>query len=65
LAKLLDVNPQTVYQWEHKEGRLTFRNDIKTRIVEVRKLTASGAKKHLKDIKTKPRAKTKKKTKRR
>ena len=65
LAKLLGVNPQTVYQWEHKEGRLTFRGNIKTRIVEVRKLKASEAKKRLEDIKTRPKTKAKKKAKQR
>ena len=65
LAKLLGVNPQTVYMWEHKEGRLTFRGDIKTRIVEVRKLKANEAKKRLEDIKTRPNTKAKKKAKRR
>ena len=42
-AKLVDVNPQTVYQWEHKSGRLAFRGGAKARIVEVRKITASEA----------------------
>ena len=41
LALLLDVSPQTVYQWEHKEGRLSFRGDAKAAIIELRKLTAS------------------------
>ncbi len=41
LALLLDVNPQTVYQWEHREGRLSFRGDAKAAIVQLRKLTAS------------------------
>ena len=50
LAKLLGVNPQTVYQWEHKEGRLTFRDDAKTRIVEVRKLNAREAEEKLAEI---------------
>ena len=38
LALLLDVNPQTVYQWEHREGRLSFRGDAKARIIKIRKL---------------------------
>ena len=41
LALLLDVNAQTVYQWEHKEGRLSFRGDAKASIVGLRKLTPS------------------------
>ena len=41
LALLLDVNPQTVYQWEHRGGRLSFRGDAKAAIVQLRKLTAS------------------------
>lgn len=40
LALLLNVNPQTVYQWEHREGRLSFRGDAKAAIIELRKLTA-------------------------
>ena len=41
LALLLDVNRQTVYQWEHKEGRLGFRGHAKGRIIELRKLAVS------------------------
>jgi len=46
-AKLLDVAPLTVYQWERKKGRLTFRGDSKAKIVEVRKLTVAEVKKRL------------------
>jgi len=46
-AKLLDVAPLTVYQWEHRKGRLTFRGDSKAKIVEVRKLTVAEVKKRL------------------
>jgi DNA-binding transcriptional regulator YiaG len=38
LALLLGVNSQTVYQWEHKEGRLSFRGDAKAAIIGLRKL---------------------------
>lgn len=53
-AKLLDVNPQTVYQWEHKEGRLTFRGTVKSRIVEARKLTPVDAQKRIEAVKKVP-----------
>ena len=47
LALLLDVNPQTVYQWEHKEGRLSFRGHAKAAIIGLRKLTAAEVEKRL------------------
>jgi len=37
-GKLAGVNPQTVYQWEHKEGSLSFRGNAKAAIVALRKL---------------------------
>ena len=43
LARLVGVNSQTVYQWEHKEGRLTFRGNAKAAIVAVRKLDRKQA----------------------
>ena len=43
LARLLGVNSQTVYQWEHKEGRLSFRGNAKAAIVAVRKLDRKEA----------------------
>jgi len=46
-AKLLGVAPLTIYQWEKKKGRLTFRGDSKAKIVAVRKLTVSEVKKRL------------------
>ena len=58
LAKLLGVNSQTVYQWEHKEGRLDFRGDAKARIIEVRKLGARQARERLLQIKAVPKRKT-------
>lgn len=42
-ARLVGVNGQSVYMWEHKEGRLTFRGDTKARIVAARKLTKKEA----------------------
>lgn len=47
LAALLGVNAQTVYQWEHKEGRLNFRGDAKAAIVDVRKLDKKEAQQRL------------------
>jgi len=47
LAKLLGVNSQTVYQWEHKQGRLSFRGNAKASIVAVRKLDRKEAQKRL------------------
>ncbi len=38
LAVLLGVNAQSVYQWEHKEGRLTFRGNTRAAIVALRKM---------------------------
>ena len=42
-ADLVGVNKQSVYQWEHKEGRLSFRGDAKAAIVAVRKLDRGEA----------------------
>ena len=47
LALLLDVNSQSVYAWEGKRGRLSFRGDTKARIVAVRKLSKSEAQERL------------------
>jgi len=47
LARLVGVNSQTVYQWEHKEGRLTFRGNAKAAIVAVRKLDRKQAQQRL------------------
>jgi DNA-binding transcriptional regulator YiaG len=44
-AKLLGVSSQTVYQWEHKKGRLHFRGDVKARIVSARKTKKREVKK--------------------
>ena len=42
-AELVGVHKLSVYQWEHKEGRLSFRGDGKARIVAVRKMTKKEA----------------------
>lgn len=47
LAKLLDVNSQTVYQWEHKEGRLSFRGNARAAVVALRKLNRKEAQQRL------------------
>ena len=39
-ARLADVNAQSVYQWEHKPGRLTFRGNTRQAILEVIQLSA-------------------------
>ena len=62
-AKLVAVNPQTVYQWEHKEGRLTFRGNAKSAIVEVRKLNAHEAQDRLAKLEQGPKKKTRKRMK--
>ncbi len=46
-AKLAGVNGQSVYMWEHKEGRLTFRGGTKARVVALRKLTKKEARQEL------------------
>lgn len=50
-AKLVGVSGQSVYQWERKPGRLSFRGDAKASVVRVRKLTKAEAKKQLGKIK--------------
>ena len=50
LAKLLEVSPQSVFSWEHKEGRLTLRDGTKAAIVQARKLGAREARKRLEEI---------------
>lgn len=37
-ARLVGVSGQSVYQWEHAEGRLKFRGDTKERIIAIRKM---------------------------
>ena len=46
-AALIGVNSQSVYQWEHKEGRLTFRGNTKAAIVALRKLNRKEAQQRL------------------
>ena len=63
LAKLLDVNSQTVYQWEHKEGRLSFRGNAKAALIAIRKLNRQEAQQRLEALsakKMKKKAATKK-----
>jgi len=64
LAKLLGVNSQTVYQWEHKEGRLNFRGNAKAALVAVRKLDRGEAQKRLAALKAKKAPKRKKRARR-
>lgn len=51
LAKLVGVSSLCVYQWEHKQGRLTFRGASKASIVEVRKLSPAEARERLDGMK--------------
>jgi len=62
-ARLAGVTTQTVYMWEHKQGRLTFRGNSKTAIIELRKLKKREAAERLKGMKGKPKKKARKKTK--
>ena len=59
LARLVGVNSQTVYQWEHKEGRLTFRGNAKAAIVAVRKLDRKQAQQRIEALPGKKVAKRK------
>lgn len=49
-AKLVGVTGQSIYQWERKEGQLTFRGGAKERIVAVKGLGAREARKRLADM---------------
>jgi DNA-binding transcriptional regulator YiaG len=42
-AKLVSVSAQSVFQWEHKAGRLDFRGQTKTAILSLRKLKKKEA----------------------
>lgn len=46
-AALIGVNAQSVYQWEHKEGRLSFRGNTKAVIVAIRKMNRKTARQKL------------------
>ncbi len=50
LAVLLGVNAQSVYQWEHKEGRLTFRGNTRAAIVALRKMKRKEAHRQLEQM---------------
>jgi DNA-binding transcriptional regulator YiaG len=52
-AALIGVNGQSVYQWEHKEGRLTFRGNTKAAIVALRKLNRKEAQQRLEALRKK------------
>jgi len=49
-AELVGVHKLSVYQWEHKEGRLSFRGDAKAKIVAVRKMTKKEAWEKLEEV---------------
>ena len=63
-AELVGVNAQTVYQWEHKEGRLSFRGDAKAAIVVLRKLNRNEARQRLEALREKKTAKRKRRPRR-
>lgn len=46
-AKLVGVTGQSIYQWERKEGPLTFRGGAKERIVAVKNIGSKEARKRL------------------
>ena len=46
-AQLIGVSTQTVLQWEHKEGRLSFRGNAKAAIVAARKFSRKEAQQQL------------------
>ncbi|NQU44131.1 helix-turn-helix domain-containing protein [bacterium] len=49
-AALVGVTTQSVYQWERKGGRLTFRGNAKAGIVEARKLTKAEARQRIEEL---------------
>ena len=63
-AELIGVSAQTVYQWEHKEGRLSFRGNTKAAIVAVRKLNRQEAQQQLEALREKKTAKRKRRPRR-
>jgi DNA-binding transcriptional regulator YiaG len=64
LGQLLGVSPNTVFQWESKQGRLNLRDKTKAAIVAALKLSAKEAKRKLELMAPKPVAKKKAKGKR-
>lgn len=51
MALLLGVSPQSVYQWERKEGRLNLRREPKAAVVAIRDLGKRDVMKRLADLK--------------
>ena len=64
-ARLVVVNPLTVYNWEHKDGRLVFRGDVKAKIIAVRQMTQREVKEQLAALAKAEAAKAKAKRKKR
>jgi len=50
LAALLGVSGQSVYQWEHKEGRLRFHGSTRVAIETLRKMNWKEAQKQLEEV---------------
>lgn len=49
-ARLVGVSSLTVYQWEHKDGRLDIRGNSKGAIVRIRKMGKREARQRLNDL---------------
>ena len=49
-AKLVGVTGQSIYQWERKEGALTFRRGAKERLVALKGVGAREARKRLAEL---------------
>ena len=49
-AQLVGVGSVSVFQWEHKAGRLAFRGDSKANIVAVRKMNKIEARRKLDEM---------------
>ena len=47
LAALLDVSPQSVYQWESREGRLRLRSETRKAGIDVRQIGVREARRRL------------------
>lgn len=49
-AKLVGVTGQSIYQWEHKEGTLTFRRGAKERIIALKGIGSREARRRLEEM---------------
>ena len=60
LGQVLGVSPNTVFQWEKKQGRLNLRDKTKAAVVAALKLSAKEARRKLELLAPKPVAKKRK-----